>query len=85
MGSLTNDNKNAHVLAASFHQKSRQSNLNATQPVDGPNPRPTNCSWPAPLHLKQRLDKFWSHQAAEYDFTADLTGTGDQSELVTMW
>ena len=25
--------------------------------------------------FKARLDKFWLHQAVEYDFTADLTGT----------
>ena len=29
-----------------------------------------------------RLDKFWSHQAVKYDFTADLTGTGNRSEEV---
>ena len=27
--------------------------------------------------FKARLDKFWSHQAVEYDFTANLTGTGN--------
>jgi len=27
--------------------------------------------------FKARLDKFWSHQAVKYDFTADLTGTGN--------
>ena len=32
--------------------------------------------------FKARLDKFWSHQAVEYDFTADLTGTGNRSEEV---
>ena len=32
--------------------------------------------------FKARLDKFWSHQAVKYDFTADLTGTGNQSEEV---
>ena len=25
--------------------------------------------------FKTQLDKFWSHQAVKYDFTADLTGT----------
>jgi len=30
-----------------------------------------------------RLDKFWLHQAVKYDFTADLTGTGNRSEEVT--
>ena len=29
------------------------------------------------------LDKFWLHQAVKYDFTADLTGTGNRSEEVT--
>jgi len=24
--------------------------------------------------------KFWQHQAAKFDFTADLTGTGNRSE-----
>jgi len=32
--------------------------------------------------FKARLDKFWSHQAVKYDFTADLTGTGKRSEEV---
>jgi len=32
--------------------------------------------------FKARLDKFWSHQAVKYDFTADLTGTGNRSEKV---
>jgi len=29
--------------------------------------------------FKARLDKFWMHQDAKYDFTADLTGIGDWS------
>jgi len=32
--------------------------------------------------FKALLDKFWSHQAVKYDFTADLTGTGNRSEEV---
>jgi len=32
--------------------------------------------------FKARLDKFWSHQAVKYDFTADLTGTGNRSKEV---
>jgi len=32
--------------------------------------------------VNARLDKFWSHQAVKYDFTADLTGTGNRSEKV---
>ena len=32
--------------------------------------------------FKARLDKFWSHQAVKYDFTADLTGTGNRPEEV---
>ena len=32
--------------------------------------------------FKARLDKFWSHQAVKYDFTADLTGTVNRSEEV---
>jgi len=28
--------------------------------------------------FKARLDKFWSHQAVKFDFTADLTGIGNQ-------
>ena len=27
--------------------------------------------------FKGWLDKFWMHQAVKYDFTADLTGTGN--------
>ena len=27
--------------------------------------------------FKARLDKFWSHQVVKFDFTADLTGTGN--------
>jgi len=29
--------------------------------------------------FKARLDKFWTHQNVLYDYTADLTGTGDRS------
>ena len=32
--------------------------------------------------FKARLDEFWSHQAVKYDFTADLTGTGNGSKEV---
>jgi len=28
------------------------------------------------------LDKFWKHQSVKFDFTADLTGTGNRSEEV---
>jgi len=31
---------------------------------------------------KARLDKFWQHQLLKFDFTADLTGTGNRSEEV---
>ena len=30
--------------------------------------------------FKLRLDKFWMYQDINYDFTAELTGTGDRSE-----
>ena len=33
--------------------------------------------------FKARLDKFWQHQLVKFDFTADLTGTGNRSEEVT--
>jgi len=33
--------------------------------------------------FKARLDKFWIHQDVLYDYTADLTGTGDRSVHVT--
>jgi len=29
--------------------------------------------------FKARLDKFWMHEDAKYDFAADLTGIGDRS------
>ena len=29
--------------------------------------------------LKTRLDRFWANQNVKYDFTANLTGTGDRS------
>jgi len=32
--------------------------------------------------FKSRLDKFWLHQLVEFDFTADLTGTGNRSGVV---
>jgi len=32
--------------------------------------------------FKAHLDKFWKHQSVKFDFTADLTGTGNQSEEV---
>jgi len=30
--------------------------------------------------FKTRLDRFWINQGVKYDFTADLTETGDRSE-----
>jgi len=32
--------------------------------------------------FKACLDKFWQHQLVKFDFTADLTGTGNRSEEV---
>jgi len=32
------------------------------------------------MHLKARFDKFWQHQLVKFDFTADLTGTGCESD-----
>jgi len=32
--------------------------------------------------FKDRLNKFWSHQAVKFDFTADVTGIGNRSEEV---
>jgi len=32
--------------------------------------------------FKARLDKFWQHQLVKFDFTADMTGTGNRSEEV---
>jgi len=32
--------------------------------------------------FKARLNKFWQHQLVKFDFTADLTGTGNRSEEV---
>ena len=32
--------------------------------------------------FKVCLDKFWQHQSVKFDFTADLTGTGNRSEEV---
>ena len=29
--------------------------------------------------FKARLDRFWMNQVVKYDFTADLSGTGDRS------
>ena len=40
---------------------------------------PTACTVNA---FKARLDKFWKHQSVKFDFTADLTGTGNRSEEV---
>jgi len=34
--------------------------------------------------FKARLDKFWQHQPVKFDFTADLTGTGNRSEEVIL-
>jgi len=31
--------------------------------------------------LKTRLDKFWSNQDVTFDWTAEITGTGDRSEF----
>jgi len=32
--------------------------------------------------FKARLDKVWQHQAVKFDFTANVMGTGNQSEEV---
>jgi len=32
--------------------------------------------------FKARLDKFWQHQLVKFDFTANLTGSGNRSEEV---
>jgi len=32
--------------------------------------------------FKTCLDKFWQHQSVKFDFTVDLTGTGNQTEEV---
>ena len=32
--------------------------------------------------FKARLDKFWQQQLVNFDFTADLTGTGNRSEVI---
>jgi len=33
--------------------------------------------------FKTRLDKFWTFQDVKYDYTVDVTGTGDRSEFDT--
>ena len=33
--------------------------------------------------FKTRLDKFWTFQDVKYDYTVDLTGTGDRSAFDT--
>ena len=35
--------------------------------------------------FKARLDKFWQQQLVNFDFTADLTGTGNRSEEAMKW
>jgi len=32
--------------------------------------------------FKKRLDKFWADQNVMFDWTADITGTGDRSEYI---
>jgi len=34
------------------------------------------------IAFKARLDKFWQHQLVKFDFTADVTGTGNRSKEV---
>ena len=31
--------------------------------------------------FKKRLDKYWSYQDFMFDYTAEITGIGDRSEL----
>ena len=33
------------------------------------------------LKQETRLDKFWSNQDVMFDWTAEITGTGDRSEF----
>jgi len=35
--------------------------------------------------FKSQLDKFWSHQLVKFDFTANLTGTGNRSGVDISW
>ena len=32
--------------------------------------------------FKSQLDKFWADQKTSFDWTADITGTGDRSEYI---
>jgi len=32
--------------------------------------------------FKARLDKYWSHQAVKFDFTADLTGIRNRCDKI---
>ena len=34
------------------------------------------------MYCEARFDKFWQNQLVKFDFTADLTGTGNRSEEV---
>jgi len=35
--------------------------------------------------FKAHLDKFWQQQLVKFDFTADLTGTGNRQEEVILF
>ena len=35
--------------------------------------------------FKSRLDKYWINQDIVFDYTADLTGTGDRSEYISRY
>ena len=35
--------------------------------------------------FKSRLDKYWINQDIGFDYTADLTGTGDRSEYISSY
>jgi len=35
--------------------------------------------------FKSRLDKHWINQDIVFDYTADLTGTGDRSEYISSY
>ena len=70
-----------HYICISFHYNFRKFSF-AARVVSVWNSLPDHVVDVNSLkQLKTRLDKFWSNQDVTFDWTAEITGTGDRSEF----
>jgi len=73
---------NYKLLNHSFHYDLRKHYFSA-RIVNICNSLPNTVVYASTVNtFKAWLDKLWSHQLVKFDFTADLTGTGNRSGVV---